>query len=243
MKKYGIALVCMLFGISACLAKSGTHKKDDIILNSPTLHTADGHFIDQDDIGLMLQLWEHNRTILYGTKNAAGEITGPYTFDDKPYCLRTLTMIEKNLPTQKRDQWLAQAIDAFIKHTEDIKKRSVGTKTQQYMYIKEFCRLHNRPDSILLIWAKAPEGQEDDAINVHATTFYKLSTFVIDLMDFLGVMISSCPKAKKMFLSKIPNKDERDKLERLFNHILEQQKSKINQVQQQLRSVQEQSIA
>lgn len=244
MKRYSIALICMILGISLpCLAKSVSQRNDDTIIHSPTLRTADGHFIDEDDIGLMLKLREHLRTTLYGIKDAQGQLTGPYTFDGKAHCLRTLTMLEKNLPTQTRNQWLTQAIDAFNAHTEDTKKRSVGTKTQQYMYIKEFCRLHNRPDSILLIWARAPEGQEDDAINIHATTFYKMSTFVVDLMNFLDVMISSCPKAKKLFLSKIPNEQERAKLAQLFDHILEQQKIKISKIQQHVRSVPEESIA
>lgn len=245
MKRYSIALIGMILSMTLpCLAKSVSPRNDATIIQSPTLRTADGHFIDEQDIGLMFQLREHIRISLHGTKDAEGNITGPYAFDDKPHCLRTLTMAEKKLPTHIRDQWLAHVIDAFNKHTEDTKKRSVGTKTQQYMYIKEFCRLHNRPESILLIWARAPEGQEDDAISIHATTFYKLSTFMVDLMNFLDVMISSCPKAKKLFLSKIPNEQERAKIAQLFDHILEQQKTKINKIQQQLRSVpQEESIA
>jgi len=205
-------------------------KTDDIILDSAILRTADGHFITHDDIGIMLQLREYLRTILYGVKDTQNAITGPYHFDGTPHCLRTLTMLEKNIDTKIRNGWLAEVRDAFKKRTNDTKKRSEGTKTQQYMYIKESCRIHNRLNSILLLWAQAPEGKEDDAIDVYVNSFYDMSKFVIDLMNFLDDMISSCPRAKKQFLDKIPDTQERRKLQQLLDHILEQQKSKISKM-------------
>ena len=205
-------------------------KNDYIILESAILRTADGHFITYDDIGIMLQLREHLRTILYGTKDKNGALTGPYTFDETSHCLRTLTLLEKKLDPATRDTWLTQIRDAFKERTKDTQKRAEGTKTQQYMYIKESCRIHNRPNSILLLWAQAPEGQEDDAIDRYVSNFYDMSKFVLDLMNFLDDMVSSCPKAKKQFLNKISDAQERKKLQQLLDHILEQQKAKLNKV-------------
>ena len=203
---------------------------NDVILESAILRTADGHFITYDDVGILLQLREYLRTILFGTKDKSGILTGPYTFDGIPHCLRTLTLLEKKLDVTARDAWLIQVRDAFKERTKDTKKRAEGTKTQQYMYIKESCRLHNRPNSILLLWAQAPEGQEDDAIDTYVSNFYDMAKFVIDLMNFLDDMVSSCPKAKKQFLDRIPDAQERQKLHQLFDHILEQQKAKLNKV-------------
>ncbi len=205
-------------------------KNDNVIFDSAILRTADGHFITYDDVGIMLQLREYLRTMLYGTKDKSGILVGPYIFDDIPHCLRTLTLLEKKLDATVRDAWLTQVRDAFKERTQDTKKRAEGTKTQQYMYIKESCRLHNRPNSILLLWAQAPEGQEDDAIDIHVRNFYDMAKFVLDLKDFLEDMVSSCPKAKKQFLDRIPNKEEHQKLQQLLDHILEQQKAKINKV-------------
>ena len=49
-------------------------------------------------------------------------------------------------------------------------------------------------------------------------------------MNFLDDMISSCPKAKKQFLDRIPDEQERAKINRLLNHIFEQQKNKIKKI-------------
>lgn len=205
-------------------------KNENVILDSAIIRTADGHFITYDDIGIMLQLREYLRTILYGTKDSHGTIVGPYTFDNTAHSLRSLTILEKKLDANLRNKWLKEVRDAFKERTKDTKKRAEGTKTQQYMYIKESCRLHNRTNSVLLLWAQAPEGKEDDAIDTYVLSFYDMAKFVIDLMNFLDDMISSCPKAKKQFLDRIPNTQEREKLNTLLNHILEQQKTKIQQL-------------
>jgi len=210
--------------------KTQRKRHENVILDSAILRTADGHFITHDDIGIMLQLREYLRTILYGTKDKNGILTGPYFFDNTPHCLRTLTYLEKKLDNIIRDTWLTQIRNAFKKRTKDTQKRSEGTKTQQSMYIKESCNLHRRPNSILILWAQAPEGQEDDAIDKYVTSFYDMTKFVLDLMNFLDDMVSSCPKAKKLFLEKIPDTQERKKLQQLLDHIFEQQKAKLNRI-------------
>lgn len=234
MKLYTIIILYSSLAMGSLYAKDTEilkKKSDDAtIIDSAILRTADGHFITYDDIGIMLQLREHLRIMLYGSKNHDGVITGPYTFDNKAYCLRTLTLSEKNINQETKESWLTDVRNAFKERTKETKKRAEGTKTQQYLYIEASCTLHNRPDSILLRWAKAPEGKEDDAIDVYVTSFYEMSTFVIDLMNFLDDMISSCPKAKKQFLDRIPDEQEREKVHRLLNHIFEQQKNKIKKI-------------
>lgn len=210
-----------------------TRKHSDMIIDSATLRAADGHFVTYDDIGIMLQLREYLRTVLYGTKNADGALSGPYFFDNTPHCLRTLVQMEKNLESATRDAWLAEVRNAFNEHTKDTKKRAEGSKTQQYVYIKRSCELHNRLNSVLLLWAQAPEGQEDDAIDTHVHTFYDMAQFVVDLMNFLDDMVSSCPRAKKQFLDKIPIPAEREKLARLLDHIYEQQMKKITKLRKE----------
>jgi len=207
-----------------------TRKQQNTIIDSATLRAADGRFITYDDIGIMLQLRGYLYTMLYGTKDAQNTVTGPYQFNGKAYCLRTLTALEKELDSSVRDSWLTEVRNTFKERTKDTKKRAEGTKTQQYLYIKESCSLHNRLNSVLLIWAKAPEGQEDDAVDIHIHSFYEMAQFATDLMNFLDDMISSCPGAKKQFLDKIPDLREREKIKRLLDHIFEQQKKKISKV-------------
>lgn len=71
--------------------------------------------------------------------------------------------------------------------------------TQQFIIklIQEFCRKYNRPDCLLLKWDEGEEDKmyEEDVINF--SVFYVLTT---DLMNFLAVLVQSCPKAKADFI-------------------------------------------
>ena len=57
---------------------------------------------------------------------------------------------------------------------------------------EEFCRKHNRPDSLLLNWSK---GDEVELYRKSVTSFKIFHIFSTDLMNFLADLIMSCPKA------------------------------------------------
>ena len=133
-----LLMLSYLYAHTEHVTTEAQHKKNDrVILDSAILRTADGHFITYDDVGIMLQLREYLRTILYGTKDKSGILTGPYIFDGTPHCLRTLTLLEKKLDATMRDAWLTQVRDAFKERTKDNKKKAEGTKTKQYIYLNE----------------------------------------------------------------------------------------------------------
>ena len=70
---------------------------------------------------------------------------------------------------------------------------------QEFMIkiIKEYCRKYNRPQSLLLNWNK--NVSEAEMYERDITSFKILNVFTTDLMNFLAVLIKSCPKAFESF--------------------------------------------
>ncbi len=66
---------------------------------------------------------------------------------------------------------------------------------QQFMIklIQEYCRKHNRQDSILLKWNE--KANENEMYEHDVTSFSILYVFSADLQNFLAALIVSCPKA------------------------------------------------
>ena len=90
--------------------------------------------------------------------------------------------------------------------TLSIEFRGVARGSKPFMatLVEESCarrgRLHN---SILYIWAKTDEAEEEQLFDDHVHTIRDLEMFFTDLHNFLGDMMASCPKARRQFQEKV----------------------------------------
>ena len=73
-----------------------------------------------------------------------------------------------------------------------------GAKEPMFLLISESCTKRNRPKSLLLDWAHS-SGDEMVSFDKSVTNFALFESFCGDLVDFLGDLVHSCPKARAQF--------------------------------------------
>ena len=73
-----------------------------------------------------------------------------------------------------------------------------GAKEPMFLLISESCTKRNHPKSLLLDWAHS-SGDEMESFDRSVTSFALLDGFCGDLVNFLGDLVHSCPKAKAQF--------------------------------------------
>ncbi|MDR3550998.1 MAG: hypothetical protein P4L31_06300 [Candidatus Babeliales bacterium] len=78
-------------------------------------------------------------------------------------------------------------------------KNSRGAKHQMLMLIEESCVKRNRNNCLLLKWADADEQNEMYFFDQQVLSFRDLDQFCIDLANFLGDLMHSCPKAMAQY--------------------------------------------
>ena len=86
--------------------------------------------------------------------------------------------------------------DYFDKVNNVLAPEAQGTHAFMKDLAIQFCSKRNRPDSLLLNWNK---GDEVEMYRRSVTSFKIFYTFTMDLMNFLGDLIMSCPKALKAY--------------------------------------------
>ena len=69
--------------------------------------------------------------------------------------------------------------------------------------VEESCRKRDKMDSFLLNWAEQKVGQEEEGFDRYITDATKLDSFCVDLLNFLGDLVRSCPKAQKLFITRV----------------------------------------
>jgi hypothetical protein len=69
--------------------------------------------------------------------------------------------------------------------------------------IQEDCQKRNRPESLLLEWAKTKEGQESTMFERQINSFGDYYHFLADLVNFLLDLTHSCHKAHTQFKDRV----------------------------------------
>ena len=183
----------ILFGISSIAANPAP-----IVLSSEIIKLIDGksYGVTGYKIKSMLQLILKLNIMLDGSATEPGL----YTFEGKSYCVKALAELEQtaSFDGAQKQQFAALLEDVkkdFEQKTTPFMEDARGTKAQLFMLIQESCTKHARPDSFLLKWAEAEEGNEMLAMREDIHTFAALKQFILDLIMFNKDMIKSCPKA------------------------------------------------
>lgn len=78
-------------------------------------------------------------------------------------------------------------------------KNARGAKHQMLMLIEESCVKRSRENCLLLKWADADEHNEMHFFDKQVLSFRDMDQFCIDLANFLGDLMHSCPKARAQY--------------------------------------------
>lgn len=178
----------------------------DIVLESPVIKIADGAFINADKIEFMRKFRRTLLTIILGEQLPDGQRKG--------HGLQDLALIEQELQEQEEtpavlakktelEEKLTQAKAYFIVQSHEFIQSGRGAKNIITVLIQEFCQKRNRPDSLLLDWAKTKEGHETTMFEQQITSFTDYYHFCTDLVNFLHDLTHSCPKAEAQFKDRV----------------------------------------
>jgi hypothetical protein len=185
------------------------------LLTDPILHSIDGipGIFDGNKVARTLWLVQeiktiHNGSIKINEKGAPdpgkkGNRTVDITFKGKKYTIKELIELENKKHTlSAADKQAFEQVFQLVKTYFGMAHNMLmadARGSQQFVIklIQEYCRKYNRPDCLLLKWDEGSEQKmyEEDVVNF--SVFYVLTT---DLMNFLAVMVQSCPKAKDDFV-------------------------------------------
>lgn len=193
-------LLCLI--INTALYATGPY-----VLQSPALEILDGKFIKADHVELMRKFQRRLLEILKGKKEADGRCTGLFTYQNTQMTLHELALMETesaDSTTQKAlEHTLAHAKEYFISVSEEFARAGRGPKQLTAELVKESCALRHRSDSLLIHWAHAHEQDEHEVFDRHVQSFKQYEAFCIDLLNFFGDMVHSCPKAVKLFEQRV----------------------------------------
>ncbi len=181
-----------------------------ILLESKALEFFDGTSIGVNAntlemIGLIRR--EINK-VLIGERQQDGTYRGLYEFGGKRYSVKQLAELEqqKNLPPEQAED----LHNVFKIAREDIKKNfrpfmasARNTKHHMVKLVEESCRKRDKMDSFLLNWAEQKVGHEEEGFDLYISDAAKLSSFCVDLLNFLGDLVRSCPNAQKLFVYRV----------------------------------------
>jgi len=111
-----------------------------------------------------------------------------------------ITRLNSVLNIAKKD--FQDAVCVFISQARTVKEPVI-------MLIDEFCEKANRPDSLLLDWARLNNDDEEESFNQQVKNFRVFYTFINDLANFLEAMVRGCPKAQLQFKKLMIEKSKR----------------------------------
>ena len=121
-----------------------------------------------------------------------------FLFRGKKHTLKQFVELEAqsaSLPAAEKSELTAlfrTMKDYFDKVNQLLAPEAAGSHQFMFRLTEEFCRKHQRPDSLLLDWNK---GDEIELFRKSVTNFKIFYIFSTDLMNFLADLIVSCPKA------------------------------------------------
>jgi|GEM_PF-870054 len=195
----GVATVCV--------------EEKKIILESSVVKIADGAFINADKIEFIRKFRRTLLSFLLGDQQSNNQRRGKYLFGSKWHSIESLARIEKDLihATSTEDiakklaivELLTHAKADFIVQSSEFIESGRGAKNIMIVLIQEDCQKRNRPDSLLLDWAKTKEGQESTMFEQQVMSFGHYYHFLTDLINFLLDLVHSCPKAEAQFKDRV----------------------------------------
>lgn len=199
------------FAIMLLISVMLNAEQPHIQLQSKVLSLIDGNFMNADRIEGIRGLLNVIRGILWGFPDESGQRVGRYEFDGQLFSAQKLIIFERELEKQRSsleqaeyallkqqlDMCLTQMKNDFVKSSNQLKKDSEGALANDFMFklIHESCEKRNRMKSALLAWASADVAKKDTIFDTHVKTIRAFNQFCIDLSDFLGDLMHSCPKA------------------------------------------------
>lgn len=184
-------------------------KERELPLTSESLKSADGlsGLMDKHKVEQTVWLIHEIKQIHSGVYRvnddgqldpSNGKIVKEFTFRGKKQTVKSLMDIEaqaKSLSEGERKE-LSDIFNTLKAYFDKVNivlaPEAAGTHPFMRPLTEEFCRKHNRPDSILLDWNK---GDEIELFRRSVTSFKIFYIFSTDLENFLRDLIKSSPKA------------------------------------------------
>lgn len=165
-------------------------------------------------VGAVYKIARDAQTMQLGKRTPQGRV-GIYTFEGKPHTIRSLVVIEnevneilqrsqgaERVAAEKRQKALKSLLKTmkqdFNKAVSPFLAQARGAKEPMFLLISESCTKRNKPKSLLLDWAHSTED-EMVAFDKSVTNFALFDDFCTDLVNFLGDLVHSCPKARAQF--------------------------------------------
>ena len=172
-----------------------------LTFQNKTIHDLDGipYMIDGFAIHDMLVVIRKANLIHYG-KKINNQLVGDYPYNNQKYSIHELSLLEKQgINSANLEPILTQAKYDFVSITQAFIKDIKAAKKLILSLMNEFCERRNRPNSLILSWAKTNGGNEAQIFNQVITDFQTYDIFLDDLTLFLKDLINSCPKARQQY--------------------------------------------
>jgi hypothetical protein len=172
-----------------------------LTFTNPAIHSLDGVTFALDGAAIHDILIVIKKVMsMQGGQKVGLKVEGLYPFEKEKFSISQLAVIEKMDPSNPH---LANALAIskrdFIETTKHFMKGIEPVKRLMMSLIKEFCERRNRPDSVILDWANAKSGNEDEIFNQAIKSFANFELFLSDLTFFLKDLVNSCPKAREQY--------------------------------------------
>ena len=188
----------------ACLSLATTSIQavtELLTFHNQVIHDLDGKMfmIDGYAIHDMLVVIRKATNLQFGQKIGT-KLIGNYAYNNQKYSIHQLGELEQSManPDVLTPQ-LTQAKHDFIELTQAFVKDIRTAKKLILSLMTEFCERRNRPNSLILSWAKTNGGNEQHVFDQVITSFKVYDIFLDDLTLFLKDLINSCPKARQQY--------------------------------------------
>lgn len=165
-------------------------------------------------VGAVYKIARDVQAMHLGKRTPQGRV-GIYSFEGQMHTVKSLAVIEKETNEILKDRTNAGYAQAekrkadlnallkvmkqeFNKIVTPFMAQARGAKEPMFLLISESCNKRNHPQSLLLNWA---HSKEDEMVSFDrsVTSFALFEDFCTDLVDFLGDLLRSCPKARAQF--------------------------------------------
>lgn len=176
-----------------------------IKLESGILSKIDGIFFTGETVGPIMKYQINLRDFLMGKRATEGKRIPQYMFEGNLYTMQQLSKLETTRGSNAElRNVLRQIRSEFEQLSVEFRGVARGSKKFMATLVEESCSRRNRLNSsILYIWAKTDETEEEKLFDEYVHTIKDLEVFFIDLHNFLGDLMASCPKAFRQFNEKV----------------------------------------
>jgi len=183
-----------------------------ILLQSKLLKTVDGRFINATIIEIMRKFQRKVLDIMIGDQDQTGKRIGRYQLDGVRYGAYSLTRHEEqfkkaqdasDVRVQDLQRLLRESKRDFMAIAGEFRVVVRGSKSIVAALVEESCTRRGRPGSLLCVWAKTKEADEDVLFDSHVKTFGEFTLFCSDLLNFLNDLVNSCPRANALFVERV----------------------------------------